>query len=97
MEPYRFRPFTHADFANGCAMAPNIGGRAMVGDPNEELALLTQDLDEPLMHQWIVEHDSRPFAYIQAYQVECRRMRGARAARIATSPKATTPPQKRRY
>jgi len=37
------------------------------GDPEEQEALVTQDLDEPLMRQWIVEHEQRPFAYAQAY------------------------------
>lgn len=38
------------------------------GDPDEQLALLKEDLDEPLMRQWIVEHCERPFAYAQAYE-----------------------------
>src|ERR1700674_1542564 len=29
--------------------------------------LITEDLDEPLMQQWIVEHEGRAFAYVQAY------------------------------
>jgi aminoglycoside 6'-N-acetyltransferase len=70
MEPYRFRPFTRADLPMAARWLRTLEVVRWWGDPNEELALLTQDLDEPLMHQWIVEHDSRPFAYIQAYQVE---------------------------
>ena len=37
------------------------------GDPNEQLALVTEDLDEPLMRQWIAEYEGQPFAYMQAY------------------------------
>jgi aminoglycoside 6'-N-acetyltransferase len=37
------------------------------GDPKEQIDLITEDLDEPLMRQWIVEHQSRAFAYMQAY------------------------------
>ncbi|MDQ3558113.1 MAG: acetyltransferase, partial [Pseudomonadota bacterium] len=37
------------------------------GDPEEQLALVTEDLHEPLMRQWIVEHRGHPFAYVQAY------------------------------
>ncbi len=37
------------------------------GDPEQELALLTEDLDEPAMRQWIVACDGRAFAYVQAY------------------------------
>jgi aminoglycoside 6'-N-acetyltransferase len=32
------------------------------GDLAEQLALLTEDLDEPLMRQWIVAYDGQPFA-----------------------------------
>jgi aminoglycoside 6'-N-acetyltransferase len=38
------------------------------GDPSAQLALLKEDLDEPLMQQWIVEHRGRAFAYVQAYE-----------------------------
>jgi aminoglycoside 6'-N-acetyltransferase len=38
------------------------------GDPGEELAFLQEDIDEPLMRQWVVEHCERPFAYVQAYE-----------------------------
>jgi aminoglycoside 6'-N-acetyltransferase len=38
------------------------------GDPTEQLALLKQDLVEPRMRQWIVEHQGLPFAYVQAYE-----------------------------
>ena len=37
------------------------------GDPEEQEALVTHDLDEPLMRQWIVEHEHCPFAYAQAH------------------------------
>jgi aminoglycoside 6'-N-acetyltransferase len=30
--------------------------------------LLKEDLDNPLMRQWIVEYGQRPFAYVQAYE-----------------------------
>jgi aminoglycoside 6'-N-acetyltransferase len=39
------------------------------GDPEHELTVLTQDLDEPSMRPWIVEYRGRPFAYVQAYPV----------------------------
>src|SRR5580692_5801058 len=39
------------------------------GDPAHELTLLTEDLVQPLMDQWIVEFDGMPFAYAQAYCV----------------------------
>jgi aminoglycoside 6'-N-acetyltransferase len=40
------------------------------GEPEEQIALVTADIDEALMGQWIVEHDQLPFAYVQAYPVQ---------------------------
>jgi aminoglycoside 6'-N-acetyltransferase len=37
------------------------------GDPAEQLALLREDLDQPLMDQRIGTLDGRPFAYLQSY------------------------------
>jgi aminoglycoside 6'-N-acetyltransferase len=39
------------------------------GDPDEQAALLQQDLDEPAMVMRIVSLDGRPFAYAQDYAV----------------------------
>jgi aminoglycoside 6'-N-acetyltransferase len=68
--PYRFRSMIDADL-------PMVdGGRWLTtpevarwwGDPAEQLALLKEDLEDPLMRQWIVEYGQRPFAYVQAYE-----------------------------
>lgn len=69
MEAYRFRPFTHADLplAERWLRTPEV--MRWWGDPQEQLALLSGDLQEPLMQQWIVEHGGQPFAYVQAYPV----------------------------
>jgi aminoglycoside 6'-N-acetyltransferase len=40
------------------------------GEPEAQLALIIEDLDEPSMRQWIVEHDGLPFAYVQAYRAQ---------------------------
>ena len=37
------------------------------GDPPEQLTLVTEDLDEPAMDQYIVMTNDRPFAYLQCY------------------------------
>jgi aminoglycoside 6'-N-acetyltransferase len=37
------------------------------GDPDGEISLLEEDLDDPRMTMWIVSHEGRPFAYIQDY------------------------------
>jgi aminoglycoside 6'-N-acetyltransferase len=39
------------------------------GDPDEQAALLEEDLSEPAMRMWIVACDERPFAYAQDYEV----------------------------
>src|ERR1700720_1540663 len=67
MSAYHFRPLTRADLP----MAVRWLGTPEVvrwwGDPKEQIDLITEDLDEPLMRQWIVEHEGRAFAYVQAY------------------------------
>ena len=37
------------------------------GDPDEQYALITEDMIHPAMDQFIVSLDGRPFAYIQCY------------------------------
>jgi aminoglycoside 6'-N-acetyltransferase len=40
------------------------------GDPAEQLELLREDLNEPLMVMRIVSFEGRPFAYVQDYAVD---------------------------
>jgi aminoglycoside 6'-N-acetyltransferase len=56
MSAYRCRPFTVADLplAERWLQTP-----ALVhwwGEPAQQIALVREDLDEPLMRQWIVQH-----------------------------------------
>jgi aminoglycoside 6'-N-acetyltransferase len=37
------------------------------GDPEEQFALVSEDLDHPSMDQFIVAADDHPFAYLQCY------------------------------
>jgi aminoglycoside 6'-N-acetyltransferase len=37
------------------------------GDPAEQFALVRDDMAHPAMDQFIVEHERRPFAYLQCY------------------------------
>jgi aminoglycoside 6'-N-acetyltransferase len=37
------------------------------GDPDEQYALVSEDLRHPSMEQFIVAKDDRPFAYLQCY------------------------------
>jgi aminoglycoside 6'-N-acetyltransferase len=68
MVRYRFRPFGEGDLALAERWLETPEVLRWWGDPAEQLALLKQDLDEPAMRQWIVEHRARPFAYVQAYE-----------------------------
>jgi len=36
-------------------------------DPDEQFALVSEDLDHPAMDQFVVTADDRPFAYLQCY------------------------------
>jgi aminoglycoside 6'-N-acetyltransferase len=67
MPAYNFRPFTREDLSMVTRWLRTPEVIRWRGDPKEQLALVTEDLDEPLMKQWIVEHAERPFAYIQVY------------------------------
>ena len=64
---YSFRPFTSDDLplVAGWLETPEV--LRWWGDHSEQLALIAEDLNEPLMRQWLVEHDGKPFAYLQAY------------------------------
>ena len=66
--PYRFRLIVDADLPvmEQWLKAPEVA--RWWGDPAEQLVLLREDLDNPLMRQWIVEYGERPFAYVQAYE-----------------------------
>jgi aminoglycoside 6'-N-acetyltransferase len=64
---YHLRRFTGADLPMVACWLRTPEVMRWWGDPNEQIALITEDLEEPLMRQWIVEHEGRPFGYVQAY------------------------------
>ncbi|WGS20804.1 MULTISPECIES: GNAT family N-acetyltransferase [unclassified Bradyrhizobium] len=66
---YRFRPMTSADLPQikRWLALPHV--RAWWGDPAEQYALLSGDLEEPAMEQFIVSADDGEFGYIQCYDV----------------------------
>jgi aminoglycoside 6'-N-acetyltransferase len=66
-DAYALRPFTAADLPMmaGWLDAPHL--RQWWGDPVEELALVTEDLGNPLMDQQIGLLGPRAFAYLQSY------------------------------
>lgn len=67
--PYRFRPMTMADLPliKQWLALPHV--REWWGDPAEQYALVSGDLDEPAMDQFIVAADGSDFGYIQCYDL----------------------------
>jgi aminoglycoside 6'-N-acetyltransferase len=66
---YTFRLATHADLPmlRRWLQVPEVV--QWWGDPEEQEALITEDLDNPLMIGRIVSYAGRPFAYAQDYAV----------------------------
>ena len=69
MAPYVFRPMTAADLplVKGWLAEPHV--REWWGDPAEQYALVSGDLDEPAMDQFIVSADGHAFGYLQCYDL----------------------------
>ncbi len=64
---YAFRAMTAGDLPmiGDWLAQPHVA--AWWGDPEEQFALITGDLDHPAMEQFIVTADNRSFAYLQCY------------------------------
>jgi aminoglycoside 6'-N-acetyltransferase len=67
--PYSFRPATHTHLPMLCDWLATPEVVRWWGEPEEQYALLEEDLDNPLMVMRIVACDGRPFAYVQDYDV----------------------------
>ena len=67
--PYHFRPMTTADLPliKRWLAQPHV--REWWGDPAEQYALVSGDLDEPAMDQFIVAANGNDFGYIQCYDL----------------------------
>ena len=67
--PYLFRPMTTADLPmiKHWLALPHV--REWWGDPAEQYALVSGDLDEPAMDQFIVTVGGSDFGYIQCYDL----------------------------
>ncbi|MGY4317149.1 GNAT family N-acetyltransferase [Bradyrhizobium sp. JR3.5] len=67
--PYHFRPMTTADLPliKQWLALPHV--RQWWGDPAEQYALVSGDLDEPAMDQFIVAAGGNDFGYIQCYDL----------------------------
>jgi aminoglycoside 6'-N-acetyltransferase len=68
--PYLFRPTT-ADLPLIRRWLREAHVREWWGDPDEQFALVSGDLDEPAMDQFIVltSGNDRPFGYLQCYRL----------------------------
>jgi aminoglycoside 6'-N-acetyltransferase len=69
MPPYLFHPMTTADLplVRRWLAEPHVV--EWWGDPAEQYALVSGDLEEPAMDQFIVSVEDRPFGYIQCYDL----------------------------
>jgi aminoglycoside 6'-N-acetyltransferase len=69
MPQYAFRVMTADDLPmiRCWLLEPHV--REWWGDPAEQYALVSGDLDEPAMDQYIVSADGQPFAYLQCYEL----------------------------
>src|SRR5882757_5806765 len=69
MAPYVFRPMTAADLprVKRWLALPHV--REWWGDPAEQYALVSGDLAEPAMDQFIVSIGGSDFGYIQCYDL----------------------------
>jgi aminoglycoside 6'-N-acetyltransferase len=64
---YTFRPMSAADLPLVRRWLGEAHVREWWGDPDEQFALVSGDLDEPAMDQFIVLAGMRPFGYLQCY------------------------------
>jgi aminoglycoside 6'-N-acetyltransferase len=64
---YQFRPMSAADLpmVRRWLEAPHVA--QWWHDPDEQFALVSEDLDHPAMDQFVVAAENRPFAYLQCY------------------------------
>jgi aminoglycoside 6'-N-acetyltransferase len=66
---YVFRAMTAADLPTVERWLESPHVREWWGDPTEQYLLVSGDLDEPAMDQFIVSADGDDFAYIQCYDL----------------------------
>ncbi|WP_375786125.1 GNAT family N-acetyltransferase [Bradyrhizobium sp. Pha-3] len=67
--PYRFRPMTTAGLPQIKRWLELPHVREWWGDPSEQYALVSGDIAEPAMDQFIVATEGNDFGYIQCYDL----------------------------
>ena len=66
---YAFRPMSAADLPLIRRWLGEAQVRQWWGDPDEQFVLVSGDIDEPAMDQFIVLAGNRPFGYLQCYRL----------------------------
>ncbi|MGE0853967.1 MAG: GNAT family N-acetyltransferase [Hyphomicrobiaceae bacterium] len=66
---YRFRPMVSSDLAMVRTWLSEPHVRQWWGEPDEQFALVSGDLADSAMEQFIVAYGERPFAYVQSYDL----------------------------
>lgn len=66
---YHFRPLEQADLPLVETWLKTPAVRHWWGDPDEELALIMGDMNDPRMSMRVVSFNDKPFAYTQDYEV----------------------------
>ena len=69
MAAYTFTPKTEAELPQLRRRQGGAQVREWWGDPDEQYALVSGDLDEPAMDQFIVLAGDKPFGYLQCYRL----------------------------
>jgi aminoglycoside 6'-N-acetyltransferase len=69
MAQYAFREMTADDLPMIMRWLAEPHVREWWGDPAEQYALVSGDLDEPAMDQYVVSADGRDFGYLQCYDL----------------------------
>ena len=64
---HALRPLVRGDLAMVALWLDTPHCRIWWGDPTAQLALVTEDIDQPLMDQQIASHHLIPFGYVQSY------------------------------
>jgi aminoglycoside 6'-N-acetyltransferase len=67
--PYAFRPMTSADLPKVRRWLGLPHVREWWGDPSEQYALVSGDLEEPAMAQFIVSESGNEVGYLQCYDL----------------------------
>jgi len=69
MASYQFRPMSMEDLPLVRAWLTQPHVREWWGDPDEQFGLVSGDMNEPAMDQYIVSTDEKPLGYLQCYRL----------------------------